>query len=318
MTLMEEDKNNMDSGKPGRFNVWMMAVRPKTLIAAAVPVLLASSLAAADGRFLFYPFLAALLFALLMQADANMINDLYDFLKGSDGEERLGPPRMCSKGWISMRSMKIGILLVSFIACLAGSSLLLYGGIWMIWVGVAALLFAFAYTAGPYPLAYHGFGDLLVLLFFGFVPVLSVYYIMADNLPAEAFILSFSCGMVIDTLLLLNNYRDRVQDRDNGKRTLVVILGKDPDSGASERKMRVVGERLYLYSGIAAAVSAASLYFFGYEYTPAVMLYLVLHFKAYGRMRKLQGKDLNEVLGMTSVNMAVFGLMLAFLLLMEL
>ena len=106
-----------------------------------------------------------------MQIDANFINDLYDFLKGTDRADRLGPERACAQGWISPEAMKKGILVTTILASLTGVGLLWYGGWEMIPVGVLCILFAFLYTAGPYPLAYHGWGDVLVLIFFGFVPV---------------------------------------------------------------------------------------------------------------------------------------------------
>ena len=115
--------------------------------------------------------LLCLLFALLMQIDANLINDLFDYRKGSDRKDRLGPERACAQGWISPRAMKRGIALITATACATGLCLLFYGGTELIVVGAVCVVFAFLYTAGPYPLAYHGWGDGLVIVFFGFVPV---------------------------------------------------------------------------------------------------------------------------------------------------
>ena len=160
---------------------WLLAARPKTLTGAAVPVMLGCGLAAADGGFVLLPAVLCLAFALLMQIDANLINDLWDYLKGSDGEDRLGPERACAQGWITPKSMRLGIAATTLAACAAGCGLIAYGGWWLIAVGAACVLFAFLYTAGPYPLAYHGWGDMLVLLFFGFVPVGCTYYVLCGG-----------------------------------------------------------------------------------------------------------------------------------------
>ena len=227
---------------------WLLAARPKTLTGAAVPVMLGCGLAAADGGFVLLPAVLCFAFALLMQIDANLINDLWDYLKGSDGEDRLGPERACAQGWITPKSMRLGIAATTLAACAAGCGLIAYGGWWLIAVGAACVLFAFLYTAGPYPLAYHGWGDMLVLLFFGFVPVGCTYYVLCGGWTWQVAVVAAACGLVIDTLLMVNNYRDREQDARSGKRTLVVRLG--------ER----AGQRLYLLSGFAAAALCLGLW----------------------------------------------------------
>ena len=160
-----------------------------------------------------------------MQIDANFINDLYDYLKGSDRDERLGPERACAQGWISSSGMKKGIAITTLLAALDGLCLLFYGGWDMIPVGIACIIFAFLYTAGPYPLAYHGWGDVLVFVFFGFVPVGCTFYIMAHSWNTSVTMASLACGFVIDTLLMVNNFRDREQDAISGEKTIVVRLG---------------------------------------------------------------------------------------------
>lgn len=147
-----------------------------------------------------------------MQIDANLINDLWDYLKGSDGKDRLGPERACAQGWITPRAMRRGIALTTAAACITGCGLLFYGGLWLIAVGALCVAFAFLYTAGPYPLAYHGWGDLLVLVFFGFVPVGCTSYVLSGGWTWQTGVVSAACGLAIDTLLTVNNYRDREQD----------------------------------------------------------------------------------------------------------
>lgn len=279
---------------------WLLAARPKTLTGAAVPVMLGCGLAAADGGFVLLPAVLCLAFALLMQIDANLINDLWDYLKGSDGEDRLGPERACAQGWIAPKSMRLGIAATTLAACAAGCGLIAYGGWWLIAVGAACVLFAFLYTAGPYPLAYHGWGDMLVLLFFGFVPVGCTYYVLCGGWTWQVAVVAAACGLVIDTLLMVNNYRDREQDARSGKRTLVVRLG--------ER----AGQRLYLLSGFAAAALCLGLWGDGRTWAALLpLLYLPPHVAAWRRMVRIgRGRELNAVLGATSRNILLFGLLL--------
>lgn len=280
---------------------WMLAARPKTLTGAAVPVMLGCALAAADGSFSLLPAVLCLLFAFLMQIDANLINDLWDYLKGSDGEDRLGPERACAQGWITSRAMRRGIAVTTVAACATGCGLLFYGGWWLIAVGALCVVFAFLYTAGPYPLAYHGWGDLLVLVFFGFVPVGCTYYVLSGGWTWQAGILSAACGLAIDTLLMVNNYRDREQDARSGKRTLVVRLG--------ER----AGSRLYLALGIAATLLCLTLFYDGRTWTALLpLLYLAPHIAAWRRMVRInRGRELNAILGATSRNILLFGILLS-------
>lgn len=201
-TIITESMNN--SIKPNSFQAWLLAMRPKTLTGAAIPVLLGCALAYIFGKFQPVPALLCFLFAFLMQTDANFINDLYDYLKGTDREDRLGPERACAQGWITPAGMKRGIAVTTLLACCVGLGLLSYGGWEMIPVGLACVIFAFLYTAGPYPLAYHGWGDVLVLIFFGFVPVGCTFYVMAHSWNTAVFVVSLACGLIIDTLLMVN------------------------------------------------------------------------------------------------------------------
>ena len=138
--------------KRNSLQAWILAARPKTLTGAVTPVLIGTALAAMDGHFEWLPALICCVFASLMQIAANFINDLFDFLKGTDREDRLGPERACAQGWISLQAMKTGIIVTVTLACLIGCTLLFYAGWELIIVGVLCVLFAFLYTTGPYPL----------------------------------------------------------------------------------------------------------------------------------------------------------------------
>ena len=280
---------------------WILAARPKTLAAAATPVLLGCSLAYTDGYFQWIPALLCFLFAFSMQIDANFINDYYDYLKGSDREDRLGPERACAQGWITLSAMKKGMLFTTLLSCLWGLLLLKYCGLEMIPLGLLCVLFAFLYTAGPYPLAYHGWGDVLVIVFFGFVPVGCTYYTMAHGWTWNVTIACAACGLVSDLLLMLNNYRDREQDKISGKRTLVVRYGEP------------AGRWAYLVLGI-LAVGLCSFYAFNSHLTATLLplLFLIPHFFTWREMvRIFKGKELNIVLGKTARNIVLFGLLLS-------
>lgn len=280
---------------------WILASRPKTLSGAAVPVLIGSSLAYNDGYFAFTPAILCLIFAFLMQIDANFINDLFDFIKGSDGEDRLGPKRACAQGWISTEAMKRGIAFTTMTASLIGFFLLFFGGLEMIPVGILCIIFAFLYTAGPYPLAYHGWGDLLVIIFFGFIPVGCTYYVMSHTWTSSITIASLACGIVIDSLLMVNNYRDFEQDKQNGKKTLIVKMGASS------------GKALYLITGV---IAAELCWYFAFNglYWAAILpqIYLIPHILTWNEMVIIgKGKELNRVLGKTGRNIFIFGLLLS-------
>lgn len=283
------------------FHAWVLAARLKTLAGAATPVMIGSALAYSDGKFQWIPALICILFAFLMQIIANFINDLFDFLKGADREDRLGPERACAQGWISPAAMKQGIIITIIMACLTGSLLLFYGGWQLIIIGVICILFAFLYTAGPYPLSYHGWGDILVLLFFGFVPVGGTYYVQANGWTPYVTVASIVCGLIVDTLLVVNNYRDRDADRKSGKKTVVVRFGE------------MFGKYLYLFLGVLATGLCLGFIYGGYVWAAVLpQLYLLPHIQTWRRMANIRsGRLLNTVLGETSRNMLLLGILLS-------
>ena len=291
----------MENVQTNSIKAWILAARPKTLAAAATPVLIGCSLAVADGAFQWIPAILCFLFAFSMQIDANFINDYYDYLKGSDREDRLGPERACAQGWITLSAMKKGMIITTLLSCFWGLLLLRYCGLEMIPIGMLCVLFAFLYTAGPYPLAYHGWGDILVIVFFGFVPVGCTYYTMAHDWTWDVTIGCAACGLVSDLLLMLNNYRDREQDKISGKKTLIVRSGEK------------AGRYAYLLLGI-LAVGLCSYYAFNGQLLASILplLFLILHITTWKEMvRIFQGKELNIVLGKTARNIVVFGLLLS-------
>lgn len=285
-----------DNVRCNSLKAWFLATRPKTLTAAMVPVALACAMAGAYDCFRWFPAITCAVFAGLMQIASNLVNDLYDFLKGADREDRLGPKRATAQGWITPRAMRFGIVLVVLLACAAGCLLVSQAGWWLVAVGAACVLFAFLYTL---VLSYWGLGDLLVFVFFGLVPVIATFYLQASFVCPTVIISAAACGVVIDTLLVLNNYRDREADAISGKHTVVVLFGE------------VFGKWLYLLLGIVACALALSLAVFG-RYAAAFMplLYLLPHFHTWRKMVRInRGRELNSVLGQTSRNIALFGIL---------
>ena len=277
---------------------WFLAARPKTLSAALVPVVVAAALAWAEGHFRPVPVVLCLVFAALMQVAANFINDLLDFRKGTDREDRLGPERACAQGWVTPAAMRRAIAAVLVLACLAGCFLLFYGGWWLVLVGAACVVFAFLYTT---LLSYCGLGDVLVWLFFGFVPVLGTYYVQAGTLSPSAWWLAAACGLVVDTLLVVNTYRDRDTDRATGKRTLIVALGEP------------FGRWFYFAQGVMGYVCAALSALDGHTWVALLPLFYVLpHFLTWRKMVQIRsGRALNRTLGFTSRNILLFGFLVA-------
>lgn len=294
--------------KTNSVKAWLLATRPKTLSAAAVPVMIGTAFAwrNTSEQFNWIPAILCLLFAWIMQIDSNLVNDYFDFKKGNDDETRLGPKRACSEGWITSDAMVWGILITTLLGCMTGIPLILYGGLEMVMVGIACVVFCFLYTT---LFSYHGLGDILVLLFFGIIPVCCTYYVcmpLHQQIPTgEVIASSIACGLAIDALLIVNNYRDIDNDRSNGKITLAVRLG--------ESKTR----RLYESIGYTAAGIMIILVFFDLYQTDKLiptyaiyLIYIILHRQSYQEMKRInKGAKLNQVLGLTARNILVFGLL---------
>ena len=294
--------------KTNSVKAWLLATRPKTLSAAAVPVMIGTAFAwrNTSEQFNWIPAILCLLFAWIMQIDSNLVNDYFDFKKGNDDETRLGPKRACSEGWITSDAMVWGILITTLLGCMTGIPLILYGGLEMVMVGIACVVFCFLYTT---LFSYHGLGDILVLLFFGIIPVCCTYYVcmpLHQQIPTgEVIASSIACGLAIDALLIVNNYRDIDNDRSNGKITLAVRLG--------ECKTRRLYESIgYIAAGIMIILVFIDLYQIDKVIpTYAIyLIYIILHRQSYQEMKRInKGAKLNQVLGLTARNILVFGIL---------
>lgn len=293
---------------------WLLAARPKTLAGAAVPVMLGSSYAAylighyypvsaVPSHFAFFPMVLCFLFAFIMQIDANFINDYYDYRKGNDNEMRLGPQRACQEGWVTLSAMRKAIAITTLLACIVGLPLIHYGGFKLIGIGALCVVFSFLYTT---ILAGKGLGDILVILFFGIIPVVFTCYVIVppalQDMSQMPWILSIACGLVVDTLLIVNNYRDIDNDKAVGKYTLVVLIGRQATSVLylllQPLALLMVILSLKINSGMAASVMGVTL--------------LSLHVHTWLMMRVIgKGRGLNKVLGMTARNIFLFGLLVS-------
>ena len=288
--------------KTNSLKAWFLAARPKTLTGAAVPVMIGVSLAWVDAKqygddtFQWLAAVLCFLFAFVMQIDANFINDFFDFANGTDDiETRLGPRRACAQGWVTLDAMKRAIAITTCLACVIGLPLVWFGGLEMILIGLICVIFCFLYTTH---FSYMGLGDLLVLVFFGIVPVCISYYLHLHTVTWQVFLASIACGMVIDALLIVNNFRDRDQDREAGKNTIIVRLGAES------------GLQLYLAVGIGAMILGGTFWMNGHPlafFLP--FIYFVLHVFTYLKIKRIEkGKALNLCLGETARNIFIYGL----------
>lgn len=277
---------------------WVMAARPKTLTAAASPVLVGSGLAVAYDTFAFLPALAALLCSFLLQIGSNLANDYYDYVKGADTEERVGPTRVTQAGLIAPEQVRRAMIVTLAVAFVLGLSLVWVGGPVILAIGIASILAAVAYTGGPYPLGYNGLGDVFVFLFFGLIAVAGTTYVQALVWMPEAFVAAVPVGALCTNILVVNNVRDAPQDAQVGKRTLPARFGVD--FGYSQ------------YDALQIVSYGTPLAFLVWGFSPWVLLpwlSLPLALKARGRLRAETGSALNGVLGMTAGLLFVYSVL---------
>ena len=219
-----QGSNALDA-RPKGLRVWWLAIRPATLWAAVVPVGVGTAVAFSEGLFQALPAIAALAGAMFIQVGTNLANDYFDFQSGADTEQRLGPARATQRGWLAPRQVALGAATALVIAAGIGSYLVAVGGWPIALVGVASLVLAVCYTGGPFPLAYHGLGDVFVLVFFGFVAVCGTVWVQGAHVPGTAWLAAVPVGTLATAILVVNNLRDRHTDAVAGKRTLAVRLG---------------------------------------------------------------------------------------------
>lgn len=285
---------------PGSLRAWILAARPQTLSAAFVPVAVGTAVAHVAGGVAWGPALAALLGAFLLQIGTNFANDVFDHEKGADTEARLGPTRAAASGLLTPRALYVGMVVAFGLALAVGAYLIAIAGWPIVVIGVASILSGIAYTGGPYPLGYHGLGDIFVMIFFGFVAVCGTTFVQLGTVPRDAWIASVPVGALATAILVVNNVRDRVTDVHAGKRTLAVRLG------------RRAGELEYLgllIAAYAAPIALAVLHASPWPLSPLVTLPLAV--RRFSELRRLEGAPLNATLAGTAKLLLLHGVLLA-------
>ncbi|MEO8217256.1 MAG: 1,4-dihydroxy-2-naphthoate polyprenyltransferase [Acidobacteriota bacterium] len=278
---------------------WVVAARPKTLTAAVIPVLVGTSLAVSDHatvNWLF--FILPLLGAILIQIGTNLVNDAIDFRKGTDTAERLGPLRVTQAGLLTHQRVMAGAWICFGVAIVVGIPIVLRGGTAFIVIGLASILAAYLYTGGPYPLAYHGLGDVFVIVFFGLIAVGGTYYLQTLAYSFGAIVGGLSMGFLATVLLAVNNLRDHQGDALSGKRTLAVRFG-----------VRGAQAEIAILSIAPFAMSALWLLKGQWLAFVLPIVALPLALRVIRSSQIDQGRSLNRTLGTAAALHAAYGLM---------
>ena len=285
---------------PSRTHAWLMAARPPTLPAAVVPVLVGTAAVARLG-FLPLAFAAALLAAVLIQIGTNFANDFFDFHKGADTAERLGPVRVTQSGLIPPNTVRSAMVLVFGLAALVGLYLVVIGGWPILVIGLLSISAGVLYTGGPYPLAYHGLGDLFVFIFFGLVAVCGTAYLHISAVPSVAWFAALPVALIVTAIIVVNNLRDIDTDRLAHKHTLAVLLGRR--ATRFEYLLLVAGAYLLLPLGPLLGLTSA--------WALLPLLTLPIAVALVRTVFGVEGRPLNRALAGTGRLHMLFGVLLA-------
>lgn len=273
---------------------WIEAMRLHTLPVSVAGVTGGTACALFHRGFSLLPFLICLVFAVLAQITSNFANEYYDYKNGFDRKGRDGFRRGVTEGDISPEAMKRAVFITLALACSVGATLVIWGGWWLVFVGIAVGVFALAYSTGPFPLSHHGLGEIAVIIFFGFVPVIFTEYVQTEifRLDSVTMFTGAAIGLMGANVLIVNNYRDMEDDRGVGKKTLVVILGRKFMGG------------VYYGNGILAAIFLAmATSALPFWVSAGWFTYFTCHTMLWSKLRSFRGKALNDVLKFTSLLM---------------
>ena len=279
---------------------WIEAMRLRTLPVSVAGVIAGCGCAIMLDSFRIVPAILCLTFAVLAQIASNFANEYFDFKNGIDKKGREGFRRGVTEGEITPKSMKHATFITLALAALVGCAMLIYGPLWLIPVGIVIMIFALAYSAGPYPLSHHGLGDIAVIIFFGVVPVTLTCFLQTASWEGLGLVLatSVAVGFLAANVLVVNNYRDMEDDAAVNKRTTVVIFGR--------RVMSLV----YLSAGVAAIFIMYPVWALLPRWAISVpAAFIVLHILTWNKMKKAKGAELNPILGKTALNLLLFAVM---------
>ncbi|TFH30326.1 MAG: 1,4-dihydroxy-2-naphthoate polyprenyltransferase [Myxococcales bacterium] len=284
---------------PGSFSAWILAARPATLTAAFAPVAVGSACAWRVGGFRWDAALAALLGAFLIQIATNFANDMFDFEKGADTEARLGPTRAAQAGLLTVRQLRLGIVVAFTLAFGTGVYLTWIAGPIVIVIGLASMGAGLAYTGGPFPLAYNGLGDVFVMLFFGFVAVCGTAFVQVLSVPPIAWVASVPIGALATAILVVNNVRDFEGDARADKMTLVVRFGRN--AGVLEYGLLLV----------AAYATPVVLFLLGWTSAWVFLPWATILWggRLFRSVASEEGVALNETLAWTAKLLSLFGIL---------
>lgn len=292
----------MTAISPGSPRAWLLAARPATLLVGLVPVLVGSAIALAAGQFRLGPALAALWGSVFLQIGSNFANDVFDYEKGADTAERLGPVRATQAGLLSPRQVKGGMVVSFLLAFMAGVYLTAVAGWPIVVIGLCSIAAAIAYTGGPYPLGYNGLGEVFVFLFFGLVAVPGTVFVQAGTVLPAAWFAAIPVGSLASAVLVVNNVRDHETDRVAGKRTLAVRFG------------RSFGVGMYLAFLVLSCLAPIALVLarFSSPWCLLPLLVLPLGLRLWNTLRiERSGPVLNQCLAGTARLLFFFGLLFA-------
>lgn len=277
-----------------RFQYWIQAARPKTLLVSLAPVIMSVALASIYNSINWLPAVVCLVFAMMAQILSNFVNDYSDGVKGADNE-RLGPQRMVASGLISPQKMRKGIIVWGVLTFILGCTLLYWGGWILLPFGIVILLCALAYSAGPFPLSRHALGDAAVVLFYGIASVVLTFFIQTGFVNCQIMVAGLAIGIVANNLLIVNNYRDAEQDAANGKKTTVTVFGK----------------QFMKYVYFLSPIIAIALIYWVFQ-NISIIIYLI-PFLIYSifvdlKFSKAKGMELNKLIGMSSLEAIIFAI----------
>ncbi|MEX0722956.1 MAG: 1,4-dihydroxy-2-naphthoate polyprenyltransferase [Gracilimonas sp.] len=283
-----------------KLSLWIEAARPQTLAAAIVPVMVGASLAFESEILNWTNTTVALVCAMLIQIGTNFANDYFDFVKGSDTDERIGFRRATAAGLITPQQMLNATILTMALAFFLGLYLVWSAGWIILVIGLLSLLFGILYTGGPFPLGYNGLGDVFVFLFFGIVAVMTTYYINALEWSEGSFWASLAVGALCVNILVVNNLRDVEQDKISGKKTLGVLFG--------ERVLKIEYTFMVFLAYVIPPHFSVQMDYGAWIFLPLLVLPLAIYY-VYKIWTEEDKAQLNPLLERTAQFMVIFGLL---------